>query len=421
MGKTEKDKQLFPKDKYNLNKNSLFLDIGSGFGKPVIHTAFQCNCECLGIEVVPARTEFCLDFYYEYLCNSNIFSDPDFLKEEKFNNASTSASNASLIEEKKLEKIKLFECPKGLIESIFLENPEFFETTINKNFLKNDNFPAFFTNKPQSVSVDTFLHKFDEYFELKEIEIEKDCFHIGSEDNLISEDILKNVNIIENHKILDFFIFKNEFVDINKDVPMKISTENKLEHTIYLSKAKSNDSGTGSSKTGSKQKSKKGKKDNVKQKKLNQMENSDSQEDLYFPDNFSSCLQEENSSSIGFITNISNSDIKTLLTSNKFTFDKNWWSKISFECQDATKFKSYSNEKNEHFTHIYTYNKIMGEESSSRIAKILNKTNFAVLAWYLTPKQSEKAGLKNVLYLCSIPMHTTSTEKFNVYIYIKTR
>jgi hypothetical protein len=418
----ERDKQLFPKDKYNLNKNSLFLDIGSGFGKPVIHTAFQCNCECLGIEVVPARTEFCLDFYYEYLCNSNIFSDPDFIKDEKLNNNSTSASNVSLIEEKKLEKIKLFNAPAGMIESILLENPGFLESMINKNFTKDDNFSSFFQNKPQSVSVDTFNQKFDEYFELKEIEIEKDVLHYNPEDNLISEEILKSINRIENQKILDFFIFKNEFVDFVKEIPVKLSIENKFEPTINLTKVKSNDSGgTGSSKTGSKHKKKKSKKDQVKQKKLNLMENSESQEEIGFPDNVSSGIQEENISSIGYSTNISNSDIKTYLTLNKFTYDDNWWSKISFECQDATKFKSYSNEKNEHYTHIYSYNKIMGEECSSRIAKILNKTNFAVLAWYLTPKQSEKAGLKNVLYLCSIPMHTTSTEKFNVYIYIKTR
>lgn len=418
----EKDKPIFLNDKYNLNKNSLFLDIGSGFGKPVFHTAFQCNCESFGIEIVPARTEFCLDFYYEYLCNSNIFSEPDFIKEDKINyNNSTSVSNITVIEEKKLERIKLFNCPEGLIESILLQNSGFIETTINKDIIKDDNFTYFFKNKPQSIWIDTYTHKFDEYFELKELEIEKDLFHVNSEEILLSDEIQKNINIVENQKILDFFIFRNEFVDIVKDIPIKLSIDSKSESNNQAFLYKSNEFGNLNTKSATKTKKNKSKKEQIKQKKMNELDNSDSLEEVVFPDSISINNQDENANSISYISNINNTDLKLSLTTNRFTYDENWWSKISFECHDATKYKSFTNEKNEHFTHIYTYNKIMGEECSSKIAKILNKTNFLVLAWYLTPKQSEKAGLKNVLYLCSFPMHTTSTEKFNVYIYIKTR
>jgi len=44
-----------------LTENSTFLDIGSGFGKPVFHASMQTYCKSKGIEVVPARVMFCVD------------------------------------------------------------------------------------------------------------------------------------------------------------------------------------------------------------------------------------------------------------------------------------------------------------------------------------------------------------------------
>jgi hypothetical protein len=41
--------------------DSTFLDIGSGFGKPVFHAALQTGCPSLGVEIVPARVTFCED------------------------------------------------------------------------------------------------------------------------------------------------------------------------------------------------------------------------------------------------------------------------------------------------------------------------------------------------------------------------
>ena len=58
-----------------MNENSFFLDIGSGFGKPVFHCAYQVGCKSCGVEVVPARVEFCLDFYYEFLDGKDFFKD----------------------------------------------------------------------------------------------------------------------------------------------------------------------------------------------------------------------------------------------------------------------------------------------------------------------------------------------------------
>jgi hypothetical protein len=44
-----------------VDNNSSFIDIGSGFGKPVFHSAIQTGCPSYGIEVVPARVAFTLD------------------------------------------------------------------------------------------------------------------------------------------------------------------------------------------------------------------------------------------------------------------------------------------------------------------------------------------------------------------------
>ncbi len=51
----------FNKDDYNLKADSTFLDIGSGFGKPVFHASMQTYCRSNGVEVVPARVLFSMD------------------------------------------------------------------------------------------------------------------------------------------------------------------------------------------------------------------------------------------------------------------------------------------------------------------------------------------------------------------------
>ena len=58
----------FPLEDYSMkidNKSS-FLDIGSGFGKPVFHAAMQTGCESYGVEIVPARVSFCEDQKYTF-------------------------------------------------------------------------------------------------------------------------------------------------------------------------------------------------------------------------------------------------------------------------------------------------------------------------------------------------------------------
>ena len=62
MAEEEVGKDLpFPLAEYNLTHASTFLDIGSGFGKPVFHASMQAYCRSKGIEVVPARVIFSMD------------------------------------------------------------------------------------------------------------------------------------------------------------------------------------------------------------------------------------------------------------------------------------------------------------------------------------------------------------------------
>ena len=65
-----------PED-YNISKHSFFLDIGSMYGKTVFHAAFQVGCESKGIEAMPSRVEFCIDFYYENICSQIFFKEID--------------------------------------------------------------------------------------------------------------------------------------------------------------------------------------------------------------------------------------------------------------------------------------------------------------------------------------------------------
>jgi len=113
--------------------------------------------------------------------------------------------------------------------------------------------------------------------------------------------------------------------------------------------------------------------------------------------------------------------LKEILVDFKYNIINDWAKKLVFVSEDATKCKAYMADKKNHFSHIYSYNKLMSKECRSKIAKILNKTKFKVLAWYSNPKQTRKAGLKNFTFLSKFPMQSTSTEKFHVYVYIKSK
>jgi len=55
---------------------------------------------------------------------------------------------------------------------------------------------------------------------------------------------------------------------------------------------------------------------------------------------------------------------------------------------DAAKNKKYVDSQGNDITHIYSYNKIMSTNDRRCISKILNKTNFRLMAWYFSPRES---------------------------------
>ena len=59
----------------------------------------------------------------------------------------------------------------------------------------------------------------------------------------------------------------------------------------------------------------------------------------------------------------------------------------------------------------------MSRADRKGISKILNRTNFRIMAWYFSPKESAQSGLKRVKLACKMPMQSTGKEKFTVYVY----
>ena len=62
----------------------------------------------------------------------------------------------------------------------------------------------------------------------------------------------------------------------------------------------------------------------------------------------------------------------------------------------------------------------MSEEDRAGIAKILNQTNYRVLAWYFNPRDTEKSGLRDFICLGRMQMQSTGNERFTVYVYFRT-
>lgn len=55
------------------------------------------------------------------------------------------------------------------------------------------------------------------------------------------------------------------------------------------------------------------------------------------------------------------------------------------------------------------------------ISKILNRTNYRLLAWYFGPDKTRLSGLKNFALIYQSPMQSTGGEKFTCYVYYKTK
>jgi hypothetical protein len=498
---------------YDMTTHSSFLDIGSGFGKPVFHSAFQVGCTSKGVEVVPARVEFCIDFFYEFLHEKNIFKDIEkklqFDKKvneksvltkktnEKsvitkrtrgrikkssnnikdstinFGNLVTSSNSFTKIFERLTKKFKLNKLDgsyytdylnkkeKSKNEFSFKNEIAFdptFDLLITKLINSNYN-KSLLIRKTDYVSIYDFktgsyymkeatskrnllnhhfyfpdqsfeednakdLLKFGNLFVLDEINyfynqtdeslytnISNSMLNIiyneSYDKNIFDENIMSCSSLsgtfkitdlidkIENVQILDFLllfftIYMNKKSYLDPEFITRYYRKEKLENLNDFEKIHRNEQDFYESL-----------KNDLKEKERQYQDQSD---DIELRDEVQALKE-------------------SLCYLNFNPFNESWYNLTSFEQKDATldKFYCVSSHDKTHFTHIYSYNKLMNKECRSKIAKILNRTNFKVLAWYSNPIQTKNAGLKNFYFLCKFPMQSTSTEKFHVYVYLKTK
>ena len=479
-------------ESYNLTKDSYFLDIGSGFGKPVFHCAYQVGCICQGIEVVPARVEFCVDFYFGFSDGRNGLPDEIIkYKENKNKNVYKKKKKGRKKNGNKcIIKENIFKSFENVILKKYLDFNQLFKNHINfrydwfnlcnygynfsinpdyenlvwslheplikyenyenidnikkdiyfflKNYYDNEEYimsyltTIFYERNNRSI-LQLTNNEIDYYFEepfpnikTKILENEKNI----DIDSKISGNIINNLyksstnNYIplidtndslyletcENNHLLDFlnFINDNTSIEYHDFIP----EQNNSENFIFSSSKSINDSSQNLAST-----------------------NKESANDMIIEEEL--IKKEEENHSNNDLLDINNDNPDTPKTTNilkylqnKLTFnphDSQFYKKCSFLCNDATKYDDYhynppfdSKKEMKHpFTHIYSYNKLMGDTCKEKVCEILNNSDWKVLAWYTNERQTRESGLENFKFVASFPMTSTGNQKFSCYVYIK--
>ena len=493
-------------ESYNLAKDSYFLDIGSGFGKPVFHCAYQVGCICQGIEVVPARVEFCVDFYFGFSDGRNDLPEEIIIKENKNTQNKTvykkkkkgkkksrSIANVNIRDNiyKNFENLKLKKyidlnqlfnnnlCFKYDWFNLynygfnFCMNPDYedliwslhlplikYENYKNideikkdiyfflKNYYDNEEYIiSYLTNIFYEINNRSILlltnneieYNFEEPFpnvKTKIIENEKNI-NINTK---LSENIINNLyksstnnyiplidsnescydSIYENIHLLDFlnFINDNTSIEYHEYIPdnninmnnININNiNNSLNCTSYNNSSQNLLSTTNN--------------EMIIEEELIKRDDENITITNTNNDNSNNCLIDMHQE-IPKNTNI----LKYL--QNKLTFnphDSQFYKKCSFLCNDATKYDDYhynppfdtKKEIKHPFTHIYSYNKLMGDTCKEKVCEILNNSDWKVLAWYTNERQTRESGLENFKFVASFPMTSTGNQKFSCYVYIK--
>ena len=476
----EEDESLI--ETYNLTKDSYFLDIGSGFGKPVFHCAYQAGCICQGIEVVPARVEFCVDFYFGFsdgrndlsteIINKNNNKNKKVYKKKK-NGKKKNSNQNGIKKNKNYENLKLkkyidfrdlfqnninfkydwfnlyilsknYMINPDLEDIIFcnsqpkLKYENYTDYKINSDvnfFLKNNNINdawimPYITNMIYNIKNRNVLpltaNEIDYFFEepfpsikIKILENEKNV----NTNKKISDNIINNLyklptnNYIplidfnddlyqstsDNIHLLDFLSFVNDITDIelHEDFTNNNIVEENINNNIIDNNNNLLDTNTNS--------------------------NKDNSNDMIIEEEINKKADEIYDESVK--SSQKSADILKYLQ-NTLTFnphDSEFYKKCSFLCNDATKYDDYhydppfdaKKDIKHPFTHIYSYNKLMGDTCKEKICEILNKSDWKVLAWYTNEKQTRESGLENFKFVASFPMTSTGNQKFSCYVYIK--
>jgi hypothetical protein len=85
-----------------------------------------------------------------------------------------------------------------------------------------------------------------------------------------------------------------------------------------------------------------------------------------------------------------------------------------FELGDATKYGTFD------FSHVYMYDKVFSERTTSLLAKQLNQSSYRVLVSYQRVEVWRRLGLQNIAEIAALTMRTTGGQNFRAYVYIKT-
>ena len=459
-------------ESYNLTKDSYFLDIGSGFGKPVFHCAYQAGCICQGIEVVPARVEFCVDFYFGFSDGRNDLSAEIIQKDNKNKKVykkkkNRKKKNDNQNEIKNNNKIKIYENLKlkkyidfnelfkdniyfrydwynfYTLGYNFCYNPDLNDLiwSINSQKIKYQNYHDikispeiifFLKNENKDAWIISYLtqllyennnrdlllltnNEIDYYFDkpfpmIKTKILEND--KITNIDKKLSDNIINNLyksstnsyiplidvnnnlyqSSIENGHLLDFLSYINDITEINMNYD-SIDNQYIIENNNI--KDKSNEM-------------------IIEEEELIKKEEEEINEE-------SMKIDMQNGQKNSYILKY----LQNTLTFNPH--DSDFYKKCSFLCNDATKYDDYhydppfdaKKEVKHPFTHIYSYNKLMGDTCKEKICEILNNSDWKVLAWYTNEKQTRESGLENFKFVASFPMTSTGNQKFSCYVYIK--
>ena len=489
-------------ESYNLTKDSYFLDIGSGFGKPVFHCAYQVGCICQGIEVVPARVEFCVDFYFGFSDGRNDLPEEIIIKENK------NTQNKTVYKKKKKGKKKSRSIANVNIRDNIYKNFENLKLKkyIDLNQLFNNNlcfkydwfnlynYGFNFCMNPDYEDLIWSLHlpliKYEGYGGVDEIK--KDIYfflknYYDNEEYIIS--YLTNIFYeINNRSILQLtnneieYNFEDPFPNVKTKIienEKNINIDTKLSENIinnlyksssnnYIPLIDPNESCYESiyenihlldflnfinDNTAIEYHDYIPDNNNININNINNSLNctsyNNSSQNLLSTTNNEMIIEEElikrddenititntnNDNSNNYLIDMhqeipKNTNILKYLQ-NKLTFnphDSQFYKKCSFLCNDATKYDDYhynppfdtKKEIKHPFTHIYSYNKLMGDTCKEKVCEILNNSDWKVLAWYTNERQTRESGLENFKFVASFPMTSTGNQKFSCYVYIK--
>ena len=480
-------------DSYNLTKDSYFLDIGSGFGKPVFHCAYQVGCICQGIEVVPARVEFCVDFYFGFSDGRNDLPEKIVNKNKDNNND----KNKTVYRKKKKGKKKrknnfgngkdkeiIYKQFENLLLKKYIDFNQLFKNNnmvfrydwfnlynYGYNFAMNPNYEdLIWSLYPPLIIYENYKNidsiKKDIYFFFKNY-YDNEEYIINYLTNIFYKITNRNILQLTNNEIEynyeePFPKVKTKILENEKNIIINTKISENIINNLYKSSTNNyiplidtNDSYYQSTY------------ENIHFLDFLNFVNDNTSIEYhdYFPENDINninninCSSYNNSSQNLISTNkesvndmiieeelikredenntntnendlAKNTNILKYLQ-NKLTFyphDSQFYKKCSFLCNDATKYDDYhykppfDNTKKEMkhpFTHIYSYNKLMGETCKEKICEILNNSDWKVLAWYTNERQTRESGLENFKFVTSFQMTSTGNQKFFCYVYIK--